>query len=225
MRFHYVMLLLLLAWTPGAVAQESPYEWTISASVTDPYVNTTSPTGTLATFYLWLACCEESQVQGMAAAEFDLVSSGPTHMATTPQNGFLNAGNTSTLLLAVAGCPCGPIVAAELLVIAEPGTMSFAPSAFSGTKGTADCEFSPTVHPIDWRGIGIGVDPPEKGGINDCNIVGECVGYICLPDGNCEKILCSYPCPNGCGDVATCEECEPTSVEAASWGRLKGLYR
>jgi len=224
MRARYLLFALLLACAPPAAAGESPYEWTISASATDPFVNTAAATGGLATYYLWLACCEEAQVDGMTAAEFDLVASGPAHLATIPQNGFLNAGGTSNLLLAVGGCPCGPLLAADLLVLALPGTISFAPSAATGTKGTVDCDPNPALHPIDWVGIGIGVDPPGKGTVNDCNVIGHCVGYICYPDGSCEKLLCNLPCVS-CGDVANCEDCQPTSVEAVSWGRVKGLYR
>jgi hypothetical protein len=46
----------------------------------------------------------------MAAAEFGIASTGVVHLATSPQNGFLNAGITTDLLLAVGGCPGGRCV-------------------------------------------------------------------------------------------------------------------
>src|SRR5512134_128990 len=101
-------------------AQEAPYRWTISVSDTDPFVNCASVVGKTRTFYLWLECCNlpDALEDGMASAEFDIVTTGGLiHVATTPLNGFLNAGTTSSLLLAVGGCPCGPIVAASLVVV------------------------------------------------------------------------------------------------------------
>jgi hypothetical protein len=61
-----------------------PYGWTISASNTDPYVNTAEPNLTIDTFYLWLACCDvpdypdgTERAQGFTAAEFALVTCPP----------------------------------------------------------------------------------------------------------------------------------------------------
>jgi hypothetical protein len=143
----------------------APYTWTISASPTNPTVHITAATFGVTAYYLWLYCCDlpGGLQDGMSAAEFAILSGGPTHLATIPQNGFLNAGSTTNLLLAVAGCPCGPVVAANLLVISLPGTMALAPSS-TQTKGTVDCSPNPSLWAINWAGLGIGgVPPPSKG--------------------------------------------------------------
>jgi hypothetical protein len=91
------------------------YGWTISSSSTDPYQHT----GVLEDFgilYLWFAC---STVEGLAAAAFDLVGSFEV-LAFNPQNGFLNAGTATSPMLAVGGCPKGPLLAGEIIVRAAP---------------------------------------------------------------------------------------------------------
>jgi hypothetical protein len=167
-------LIAVLALPAGALAQ-APYAWTISASTASPFVNTAQPTGTLATYYLWLACTDlpPGYEDGMASAEFDIVTSPPnSHIATVMINPpFLNAGGTANLLIAAGGCPGGPIVAANLLVLSvAPGTMDFAPSAANGNKVTVDCSLDPQTWPMDWVGLGIGTEPNGKGSA-DCGPV------------------------------------------------------
>src|SRR5262245_55926834 len=126
---------LLLAAVRAAHAQGAPYVWTISDSNVDPFVNTDTTTG-FHTVYLWLVCTELNDPDipnGMAAAEFAIVTSPAgvnLHIATNVQNGFLNAGTPTNLLLAVGGCPGGPVVVANLLVITNaPGNMCLGPSS------------------------------------------------------------------------------------------------
>jgi hypothetical protein len=169
-----------------ALIVAAPFGWTISASSVDPYDNATEATSTLRTLYLWYACCRYPIPGGMTAVEFGLESVGLVHLSTNPVNGFLNAGSTTYILMAVGGCPCGPIVAAELMVIDNPGTMTIIPSIETGNKGGVNCGNHPVLLPIDW----IGYDN-----------VGE------------------FPCFKGEVD------CGPISVESASWGKIKSLYR
>lgn len=140
--------------------------WTISASPQDPFANVVSqPTFGVVERYLWLACCQfPFQPEGIAAAELGISSTGTIHLATTPQNGFLNAGTTADLLLAVGGCPCGPVVAATLLVLDQPGAMCFAPSSVSGVKAAVDCRANPEAWAMHWTGFNnTGGQPCEKG--------------------------------------------------------------
>jgi hypothetical protein len=51
----------------------------------------------------------------MTAAEFELDGT-MTVLAFEPLNGFLNAGTDTHLMLAVGGCPFGPLVAGRILV-------------------------------------------------------------------------------------------------------------
>jgi hypothetical protein len=169
-RLFTILSLIAFAAVPVAAFAEgdqSPYEWTVSDSNTDPYVNDDTTTG-FHTVYLWLACSDlPAPLQdGMAAAEFAIVTSPPganLHIATNVMNGFLNAGSVTNLLLAVGACPPGPVVAANLLVIVNvPGTIALGPSS-TLTKGTVDCSQSPSLWPIDWVGLGLlGTPAPGK---------------------------------------------------------------
>jgi len=176
-------VVLLLA--PAVVrAQTAPYHWTISASNTDPFVNTTVP-GPGLTFYLWLVCSNppDPLQDGMSAAEFDVVTSGNLlHLATITQNGFLNAGGTTNLLLAVGGCPGGPVVAANLLVVHDDtGSMALSTSSANGNKVVVDCSAAPSAWAMSWTGLGVGEPPPGKG--DGCTV--DVPGACCFPDGSC----------------------------------------
>jgi hypothetical protein len=67
--------------------------------------------------YLWLDC-NVSGTLGMAAAEMDVVElrGAGAPISFGPLNGFLNAGSATALLLAVGGCPSGPILAGAFTV-------------------------------------------------------------------------------------------------------------
>jgi hypothetical protein len=163
-------VIAVLAIPAGSFAQASPYAWTISASLGSPYVNTLGAAG-IQHAYLWLACCQlpAGIPQGGSAAEFRLVATAPNLiLGSSPVvgSGFLNAGTLDDLLLAMGGCPCGPIAGMDLtLFIQGPGTISLAPSNRTPPrKVTVDCRAAPTTWPIDWIGLGImGMAPPGKG--------------------------------------------------------------
>jgi hypothetical protein len=119
-------LLLLVGLLPAPAAQAQAFSWTVSNSITNPL----SPSGPIGAgpnmfagnLYLWLYCAYDN---GMAAAEMDVVElrggGAPTGFA--PLNGFLNAGMATALLLAVGGCPHGPVVAGVFSV----GSDAFVP--------------------------------------------------------------------------------------------------
>ena len=122
---------------------QAPYTWTLSASSTDPFVNTTSPVSGLNTFYLWLVECDlpEPLQDGLTAASFFLKTSGGLEiLVSNMQNGFLNAGTAADLALGVGGCPCGPMVAVEIVTQVDgPGTICFGLSILGQTLCTVDC--------------------------------------------------------------------------------------
>ena len=92
----------------GGCLGPNGFEWSISGSPTDPLENqATAPVGQ-GQLYLWFYCT--SHVWGLATAEFDLGGTIAVH-SFTPQNGFVNAGDATHLLLSVGGCPWGPVVA------------------------------------------------------------------------------------------------------------------
>jgi hypothetical protein len=156
---RFLVLAGLLVLAPPAQAKR--YGWSISNSETDPFSNTGNPTYAVTKLYLWLQCCD---TDGMSAAEFDIETSSISLLATTTQNGFLNAGGTSNVLLAVGGCPCGPMVAAELLVVDSGGTVCLVESAENSIRASVDCETLPELWPIDWIGYSsAGPDPCGSG--------------------------------------------------------------
>jgi len=205
-----------LAAPTSSFGQPMPYGWTVSASNTDPLENTGSIVGLTA--YLWFYCANPpgSLEPGMSAAEFDLVTVGGIHLATITQNGFLNAGGTTNLLLAVGGCPAGPQVAANLLIsaVAPPVRVSIVPSAANGNKVTVDCSVDPSAWPIGW----IGFNDPGKADL--CNHV-DYVCFYCHPVIGCDAYLSGQPCP----PPNNCDDCPPVSVDRESWGSTKAKYR
>ncbi len=153
-----IVAALILA--SGASATEHQYGWTISASSTDPLVNSGPFVSGAVRYYLWYYC---STVEGMTAAEFDLETSSPDNriISLSVRNGFLNAGTPTSVLLAVGGCPTGPVIAAEIgVLVSEPGEICFAPYYSSGINGTRDCRATPAVHPNDWVGFSTLGSPP-----------------------------------------------------------------
>jgi hypothetical protein len=111
----------MLAVAPAAMAQS--FGWTVSNSTTNALQNT----GAIApgngpfsgNLYLWL-WCNGSGATGMAAAEMDVVeltgTPGAGVTGFTGLNGVLNAGSPTALLLAVGGCPAGPMLAGAFAV-------------------------------------------------------------------------------------------------------------
>lgn len=95
------------------------YGWSISASSTDPSVNSGALPVPLASLYLWFSCHTND---GMSAAEFDLVTTGKdiVHLSTDFLNGVLNAGTFDRPLLAVGGCPDSDFLAARLNMMVNP---------------------------------------------------------------------------------------------------------
>ena len=162
-----VSVLAILAMASSAFGDV--YGWTVSVDPVDPYMNTGAGAGAFQTLYLFYAC---NDAMGMSAAEFDLVPVGIQVLGITTINGFLNAGAGNALLLAVGGCPDGPIAAATILTFDLPGTICFAPSAANTILGTVDC-----ISPVptlwdgsDWRGY-----------TNDGSICESREGILCEP--------------------------------------------
>ena len=139
-----------------AFAQQQ-YGWKISNSATNPDLNSGATQGAPLPLYLWLDCASPD---GMSAAEFDLsLPAGMFNFGFTPLNGFLNAGGAGDPLLAVGGCPQGPIVAGVWnLFGSTPGVICLVNSARSGWAVTVDCASPvPSNWPIKRVGYGYGV--------------------------------------------------------------------
>jgi hypothetical protein len=153
----------VLGAAAGPVRAQNRYGWTISGSPSDPLSNTGSAAGGVKTLYLWYYC---SDGDGMASAEFDIQGDGIAHIGTAPVAPFLNASSSAEkLLLAVGGCPEGPMVAAKLVVVDIPGTLCIVPSADNNRHVTVDCsQTSPQTWNIEWVGYSSLGTAPCKGG-------------------------------------------------------------
>jgi len=141
----------------AALAEGPPYGWSISASSTDPYVNSTPFVAGIRTAYLWLACTTPTPggPGGMASAEFGLCASPAANviLAFSPDGGYLNAGDATRILLAVGGCPTGPKLAGSILVnCAVPGQVCICPAP-NGNEVTVDCSPNPQPWGIEWVGL------------------------------------------------------------------------
>lgn len=101
--------------TEEAAVGSNQYGWSISRSSTDP-LDTVGPVAVGAVpLYLWMFC---SEGDGVSAVEFALQGSASVLLlGVTPMNGWLNAGSGSQILMAVGGCPTGPVLAATVLVL------------------------------------------------------------------------------------------------------------
>ncbi len=131
-----IALFTMTAGTASAVGSSATFGWTISNSLVDPNVNTGASTGGVVSLGLWLQC---GLGNGMASAEFDLgVSGAMSVLAFTAMNGFLNAGGSTNLLLAVGACPSGPVLAGTVLIFDNAGDICLVPAG-NGNNVTVEC--------------------------------------------------------------------------------------
>ena len=143
-----IALLAIVSIASTPIAYGTEFAWTISSSDISPTENTGLPANGIATLYLWLCGSGE----GMASAEFDLcVNDNLQLLAFTPATGFLNAGGASNLLLAAAGCPIGPVVAGDILVLDLGGDICLCPAAANGNNVTVECTTLALI-PNQYRG-------------------------------------------------------------------------
>jgi hypothetical protein len=147
------------ALSSPVAAQGNPVNWTISNSATDPLSNSgpiaPGPNMWTGNLYLWSFCMEDAA--GLQTAEFDVVETqgGGLPVAFNPMNGVLNAGTTTSLLLAVGACPRGPVLAGSFVVGADsllPDIeLCLAPSTSTGQNISRTCDF--TTYTNGWVGF------------------------------------------------------------------------
>jgi hypothetical protein len=145
---------LLIAAVPAFAQQQ--YGWAISSSATDHTQNAGAVVPTPFTLFLHLVCADPD---GMSAAEFDLAApAGVLNFGFTPMNGFLNAGGAGNLLLAVGGCPHGPIAAGSWTLFGSTaGSVCLVNSAANGIRVTVNCDpLDPVAYPINAKGFDYG---------------------------------------------------------------------
>jgi hypothetical protein len=179
-----VMTMLVMATTASA---QQRYGWAVSGSPSNPcQITGNIAPGGIATLYLWLVYANPS---GMSAADLSVVvnpAGAVNVLAFNTANGYLNAGSATNLLLAVGGCPAGPVNAGSWLCLPVLPAWEL---CLGGNRLTVDCQINPVAWDSDTHGFANGGAPTT--------------------------------CVNGMTD-----DCQPiVSVENASWGNIKSLYR
>lgn len=133
---------------------------------------------------------------GVGSAEFDLAATPPINiLAFTAMNGFLNAGGARNLLLAATGCPGD----------GDPAIPIVAGSILALDFGGEYCIVNSAAN-----GRNVSVDCS----LDPMTHPNSTTGYS------------SLNAPPSCDDRDINDMlCVPTSVDASSWGQVKGLYR
>lgn len=169
-----------IAWICGILAvnfvswcdASAGYEFSISASSTDPFAAVDAPVDTLRTLYLWVTCVDD----GLSAFEADVLSS-TTPLSFVPAVNVLNVGTPSELMLAVGGCPFGSnlnLLLGEWLVWDDGITFCLTSSAQSGQMTAVDCSSPSPASTIDPQvsGFSSSAAPPCSIGTANCQPAG-----------------------------------------------------
>jgi hypothetical protein len=119
------------------VPPTSDYGYTLSASVTDPFVHAAAPVAGIVNVYLWLACSPEG---GVAAIEFSIDHDFPFLVGI--QGNQVNFGSLDHPRLSVRDCPTAAVPLATLQFL-DPtgagGSVCLTPHAATGFNRTANC--------------------------------------------------------------------------------------
>lgn len=165
-RIVTIVSALSLLLTAQAMAE--PYGWTLSLSNSDPMANTGATFPGFGTVYLWLNCTTPLDPGGAAAFGAEVGFTGFSTIAGfTPSAGVLNAGSATHPLLAIGGCPVGPVVVGSFTVIGVSGTMCLGTVADPDVI-TVDCDL---ITPTEFPSAVIGMD--NAGGV-PCSTGTQC---------------------------------------------------
>ncbi|MBZ0269113.1 hypothetical protein K8I85_13220, partial [bacterium] len=126
------------------------YDFTISASSTDPFVQQSAPAGGVRNLYLWGTCLQ----RGLAAMEAQVTGTLPV-VDFFPAPNVFNFGSATYLFMAIVGCPTGSESNALLghWVVGDLGGGTLCLGAPDSTDiAVADC--SPLT-PIIWPDPGV----------------------------------------------------------------------
>jgi len=129
----------------GQVAHFDPisFDFTISASATDPFLTQAPPSNGARPLWLWMTCANDGISAFEAAVEGSLFPS-----QFTPENGVLNAGSPWNLLLAVPGCPTGEDIAFRMgfwMVPDTGGWICLTKSPVTDRVTGVDCDATPGI--------------------------------------------------------------------------------
>jgi hypothetical protein len=144
------------------------YEFSISASDTDPYITTDAPAGGVRSLYFWMTCTDE----GISAFEGDVTGDLPVYGFNTAPN-VINYGDATHLYMAVGLCPGpGPTLLGEWAVNDTGGEVCLGPSASHGLLAAVDCTVFAVIDSVVVRGF-------SSSGTGPCFVPGKgCHGGI-----------------------------------------------
>ncbi|MEZ5064126.1 MAG: hypothetical protein R3B81_05290 [bacterium] len=156
----------------NAFAVSRAYEWSISASSTDAYVNVQDvPPGLPTNLYLWLGCSTREGATGLAA-EFELtdqllfLSYTPAFIITDPVPGYFP--------FPICVEPLTIVGTLLVLNLGAGGTATLVESSANGLNATADCDAVPQLWPNAIRGFATPGFTPD--------IVDDCGGTVSVEE-------------------------------------------
>jgi DNA-binding beta-propeller fold protein YncE len=120
-----------------AIFHRHGFDFTISASDSDPFAVTAEPANGSRNLYLWLTCAD----RGLSALEAD-VSGSLEPLAFVPAPDVLNVYGPNRLFLAVGQCPMGSQLLGHWVVEDFGGDFCLEPSTASGWMASVDCLYS-----------------------------------------------------------------------------------
>ncbi len=154
-----------------AVLRLRGFDFSISASDTDPFATSASPSGGVRNLYLWLTCGD----RGLSAFEADVAGS-LVPLAFVPQPNVLNVYGADRLMLAVGGCPSGTEanhLLGHWIVQDNGGDLRLVPSASSGAITAVDCHMTVPEPWVDPRVFCFSSNgTPAIVGTNGCPVSG-----------------------------------------------------
>jgi DNA-binding beta-propeller fold protein YncE len=154
--------------TPGLWEYLPPdmgkYEFSVSASDTNPHVNVAQAAGGPRNLYLWATTI----APGLSAFEAGTATSLDI-LGFIPVDGVLNMGSAEDIMLTVPGCPTGKDVNFLLgyWIVSDDGDggeFSLAPSSTNGILGAFDCETEPGLWDVRVQGFSSLGEPPQVTG-------------------------------------------------------------
>jgi hypothetical protein len=171
--------LLLASLVPAGAPRAEDYQWAISASIDDPWVNEVPPTGVPQyQLFLWLTCASA----GVSGAEFGLEIESGVILAGGGCCGFSGYYDFIGWILEATGCPSAPAYAGQVIVWdaeLDGFRLGFTTAAITGRNVTLDCESPPQAHENAWVGFASDGGPaPRSGACGPVSVEGSTWGRV-----------------------------------------------
>lgn len=147
--FMSAFLLMTILGVAASARAQQRYGWVISPSSINPCLHHGTFDPGIVTLYLWYLY---NSPDGLSAVDISATSIPPgaiVILGFTTENGFLNAGSATDLLLAVGGCPSGPTRAGAWVVQTTTPVWEL---CLGGKNVSVDCQ----IQPVAWNNDHVG---------------------------------------------------------------------